>query len=218
MDATLRWTSDPSLRRLIDQELARSYGQYYRQVRVHVRNAHDAEDVLQEFCLRALSRYWQIRQREKVGAWLSQVLRSAIVDHFRRRDRRAVALGSEIDAIAAVPPEVAGRDEERSQHFEKALGHVSPQQELLIRKLGVAGEERRTVARELGLSTNALAVRYHRAIQALKQGIETQAAPARVVRQGRGDAPSRSAGQEPRPAVMRRAARRLEQAVVSANL
>ncbi len=218
MDATLHWTGDPSIRRLVDRELARGYRWYYRQVRAHVRNPHDAEDVLQEFCVRAMTRCWQIRQSEKAGAWLSQVLRSAIVDHFRRHDRHTVVSSATLDAIAAPLHDGADADEERSRSFETALTQVSPQQALLIRKLGVAGQERRSVASELDLTTNALGVRYHRALQALKQQLGIPNPPVATEQWRPSDRPARRRAQAAPAGVMRRPARRLKEEAAAANV
>ena len=43
----------------------------------------DAEDVLQEFCLRVLARKDQLREAERMDAWLYAVLRSTLMRHAK---------------------------------------------------------------------------------------------------------------------------------------
>jgi RNA polymerase sigma-70 factor (ECF subfamily) len=47
-----------------------------------------AEDVLQQFYLRVVSRGPELRQAESVAAWLYTVLRTTLVDHYRREAAR----------------------------------------------------------------------------------------------------------------------------------
>lgn len=56
-------------------------------------NLTEAEDVLQEFFLRVLNRKDQLRDAEKLNAWLYSILRSTLNDHYRKnsRDRRLSA-------------------------------------------------------------------------------------------------------------------------------
>ena len=50
-------------------------------------NRADAEDVLQEFCIRVLARKDQLREADRMDAWLYAVLRSALNDHYRKSGR-----------------------------------------------------------------------------------------------------------------------------------
>lgn len=133
-------------------------------------NRDEAEDVLQEFCLRVLARKDQLREAERLDAWLYAVLRSALNDHFRKSGRRA-RLG---EALAADPT----RAEAEPDAYE-AMGHICtcidglipqlrPADAELIRRVDIEGEPRASVAAELGISPGALAVRLHRARAALR--------------------------------------------------
>ncbi len=60
-----------------------------------VRNEADAEDILQEVFLRIHQRVDSIQHTERVGAWLFQVTRNAIVDYYRApRRRRSMIVAS----------------------------------------------------------------------------------------------------------------------------
>ena len=61
-------------------------------------NRADAEDVLQEFCIRVLARKDQLRDAGRMDAWLYAILRSTMNDHYRkttRHSRLAVAVARE---------------------------------------------------------------------------------------------------------------------------
>ena len=54
-----------------------------------VGNRADAEDVFQEVCIRVLTRKDQLRDVERMDAWLYAILRSTMNDHFRKATRRS---------------------------------------------------------------------------------------------------------------------------------
>ncbi len=136
--------------------------------RLHDRD--EAEDVLQEFCLRILARKDQLREAERLDAWLYAVLRSVLNDHFRKTGRRT-RLG---EAVAADPTQAVTQPDAC-----EAMGHVCtcikglipqlrPADAELIRTIDIEGAPRATVAAELGISPAALAARLHRARAALR--------------------------------------------------
>lgn len=133
---------------------------------------HEAEDVLQDFYFRALSRAHHLRKSESVVAWLYRVLRSTLADHHRSKQRRArhegayahereghtQALDTELHAIVC-------------QCLYNLLPTLRPEYAELLWRIDLTGERRETVARALGLTVNNLAVRLHRARQALKRAL-----------------------------------------------
>lgn len=68
-------------------------------------NRADAEDVLQEYCIRVLARKDQLRDIERMDAWLYAILRSTMNDHYRkttRHSRLAVAVAREPQELVAM--------------------------------------------------------------------------------------------------------------------
>mgnify|MGYP003630709307 CR=1 FL=1 len=132
-------------------------------------NQADAEDVLQEFCIRVLARKDQLRDADRMDAWLYSVLRSALNDHFRLSGRRK-RLG---DAFA-VEMQTSERTPDTEEAMAKMCGCVNglvPELRQtdsdLIRRVDIDEEDRASVAKSLGLKPGALAVRLHRARGAL---------------------------------------------------
>ncbi len=129
----------------------------------------DAEDVLQEFCIRVLARKDQLREVDRMDAWLYSVLRSALNDHYRKTGRRK-RLG---DAFA-IEMQSAEETVEASETMAQICGCVKglvPELRAadgdLIRRIDLNEEDRAAVAADLGLKPGTLAVRLHRARAAL---------------------------------------------------
>ena len=136
-------------------------------------NRADAEDVLQEFCIRVLTRKDQLRDAERMDAWLYTILRSTLNDHYRKGTRR-----SRLAAAAAREPEEWIADAP-SQMARLCTCHGGLISELrsgdaeLIRRIDFGEEDRETVAADLGLKRNALGVRLHRARNSLRDALMT---------------------------------------------
>ncbi|MBU3028786.1 sigma-70 family RNA polymerase sigma factor [Paracoccus sp. XHP0099] len=142
-------------------------------------NRADAEDVLQDFCIRVLARKDQLRDAERMDAWLYAVLRSALNDHYRKagRSRRlndAVALEMQSAELAEEP--VEGRVV--ICHCVKGLvGGLRPADADLIRSIDIDEDDRATVAADLGVKPGALNVRLHRARTALSEALLAHCGP-----------------------------------------
>lgn len=137
----------------------------------------DAEDVLQEFCIRVLSRTDQLRDAERMDAWLFSILRSTLTDHFRKSSRHkriADAYRREPQVLAEHP------DEQMTQFCTCVTGLVSdlrPGDAELIRRIDFGEDDRATVANDHGLTRGALGVRLHRARTALREALLRHCGP-----------------------------------------
>lgn len=132
-------------------------------------NRADAEDVLQDFCIRVLARKHQLRDVDRMDAWLYAILRSTLNDHYRkgtRRNRLAEAVAREPeDWIADAPTQMA----RVCTCHSGLISELNATESELIRRIDVGEESRESVAQDLGLSRNALGVRLHRARAALRK-------------------------------------------------
>ncbi|MBI1220835.1 MAG: sigma-70 family RNA polymerase sigma factor [Rhodobacteraceae bacterium] len=140
-------------------------------------NRADAEDVLQEFCVRVLARRDQLREVERMDAWLYAVLRSALTDHYRRTARR----GRLTEAVASEPETWAEDAADQMAHIctcmTGLIPALRPADAELIRRIDFGEEDRLAVAADLGLSRNALGVRLHRARAALRDALMSHCGP-----------------------------------------
>lgn len=131
----------------------------------------EAEDVLQEFCIRVLTRKEQLRDVERMNAWLYAILRSTLNDHYRKRARHTRLAG----AVAREPEEwIADAPSQMARICTCHSGLISelPAADAeLIRRIDFDEEDRKAVAADLGLTRNALGVRLHRARAALREAL-----------------------------------------------
>lgn len=133
-------------------------------------NLSEAEDVFQEFCLRVMNRKEQLREAEKMNAWLYAVLRSTLNDHYRKngRERRlSAAFEREQKSVESAETGV-----EEFSHICKCVRGLVPamraDQGELIRRIDLEDESHSSIAKDLGITPGALAVRLHRARAALR--------------------------------------------------
>lgn len=131
------------------------------------RSRDDAEDLVQDVCLRAYGRIAELEGVVDARAWLLRVQYRMFVDGARRRRRspvQPVPGGTEIDGVAADdagPEELAehGRLEHR---VTEAWQRLEPDQRALL-ALHVEGHSLAELETITGVSKNAVSARLHRA-------------------------------------------------------
>ena len=142
-------------------------------------NRSDAEDVLQDFCMRVLARKEQLREVDRMDAWLYAVLRSALNDHYRKlaRSKRLEDAVSRETQFATVTEDPI---EDMSLICECVKGLVTELRPIdadLIRRIDIAEIERSVVAKDLGIKPGTLNVRLHRARAALGDALLAHCGP-----------------------------------------
>jgi len=134
-------------------------------------NRADAEDVLQDFCIRVLGRKDQLRDVDRMDAWLYAILRSTLNDFYRKGSRRKRLA----ESVAMEPEDWI--DDAPTQMVQLCMCHggliseLRPMEAELIRRIDFGEESREAVASDLGLTRNALGVRLHRARTALREAL-----------------------------------------------
>lgn len=129
----------------------------------------EAEDVLQDFCVRVLDHKEQLCDADRMEAWLYTVLRSTLNDHFRRSGR-SVRLSDAFATEMLSSINVQLPEEQNDSFCEcamKLVPKLRPAEALLIQRIDVEYENRAALAEELGIKPGTLNVRLHRARGAL---------------------------------------------------
>ena len=86
MDAALLKNLSPSVQDLeIAAVVRRERGRLFSFISRRVRDAAEAEDVLQEALYELVNAYRLMQPVEQAGAWLMRVARNRIIDRFRKR-------------------------------------------------------------------------------------------------------------------------------------
>lgn len=102
------------------------YGDFlYRYALCRLRDAHAAEDVVQETFLAAIRSAEQPQGPEATRSWLVVILRTKIVDHFRRRARKPGSWGGEEDPTSLL-------FDSRGRWRPSALPALQPDEQLQV--------------------------------------------------------------------------------------
>jgi RNA polymerase sigma-70 factor (ECF subfamily) len=129
-------------------------------------NRPDAEDLVQEVCIRAYAEIGTLRSFEQPKSWLFKVAYRAFVDGVRRRTRARVrATGEDFDATRfsdQPSPEETTEGELAEQRLLDAFGRLDRDQRALL-ALHVEGHTLAELQAITDLSTDVLKARLYRA-------------------------------------------------------
>lgn len=133
----------------------------------------DAEDILQNGLLKALRSADSIADSDKTVAWFYQLLRNAVIDHYRSRAagrRRDDTLGTTLHAlgedVAAAPP---GWEAQLCACLGGVVDSLPPRYAELLRRVDLEDEPVQDAARALGITPGNASVTLHRARKELRE-------------------------------------------------
>ncbi|MCB0114594.1 MAG: sigma-70 family RNA polymerase sigma factor [Caldilineaceae bacterium] len=129
-----------------------------------------AEDVLQDSLLKALRAAPDLKDEEKLLPWFYRILNNAVIDAYRRRGTEA----RYIDKYAREQEWVVEPQDEAvlCACFRQLLPTLKHEYASVIESLDLNGGDPAQVAATLGITSNNLKVRRHRAREALRVRLE----------------------------------------------
>jgi RNA polymerase sigma-70 factor (ECF subfamily) len=152
------------------------FAEFQRRLRAFVSrrvgNPADAEDVVQETFLRIHRHLSQVRSPDRLTAWVFQVARNAILDHYRRARRLAGALHDVGEAPMGAAPgkgaEAAGGLEELAGCLAPMIQSLPPADRQAIELSEIQGLTQREASTRAGLTLSGMKSRVQRARRKLK--------------------------------------------------
>jgi RNA polymerase sigma-70 factor (ECF subfamily) len=143
------------------------YDVLYRAAYRLTRSVHDAEDLVQEVCVRAFARIDELENFERPRAWLLRVLQRLFIDQTRRYDRRHVQSIETSDwnawvSDAADPADAAEQSSTRRQ-LNRAWQHLDRMQQVLLALHDIEGYSLAELQQITGFKEGTLKSRLHRA-------------------------------------------------------
>jgi RNA polymerase sigma factor (sigma-70 family) len=169
-DATVMQDADAAVRRA----LIESRNDLLKYLRRRLGSRDEAEEIFQQFSLRALGRASDLRDVNTVRGWLGRVLTSVIVDsqrHTTRKRRHETAIEqNHLETLVAEPD--AESDRAVCACLYKLLPTLKPDYAEIIRRADILGEPRDRIAESLGTTLNNVSVRLHRGRQGLRERLE----------------------------------------------
>lgn len=137
-----------------------------RFIKSRVLNEHDAGDILQEVFLKAHNNIGSLQDSQRISAWIYQIARNAIADHYRKQSR--------LDRVYPGEDTAAGEPEELLENSEisaclRAMIEFLPQkykEAILLTEF--EGLTQRELSQRTGLSLSGAKSRVQRARKLLK--------------------------------------------------
>ena len=145
-----------------------------------VRQVADVDDIVQRIFLQVHRSLPTLREADRLHAWIYQVTRRAIADHYRAPvHRREVPAGAALDDVPDDLPEAgrAGEDEpsvlqELAACLQPLLADLALVDQEALRLVEVDGQTQVEAARRLGLSVSGMKSRIQRARRRLRSAVE----------------------------------------------
>jgi RNA polymerase sigma-70 factor (ECF subfamily) len=137
-----------------------------------VRSHETAEDILQHVMLRIHRHAPGVERAEAVGAWVHEIARNAIADHYRSaRVRRELAAGIDLDQEPAGEPEAEAPDlrSELAACIAPLLKRLPPIYRQALTLTEVEGLTQAEAAARVGISPSGMKSRVQRARRKLKR-------------------------------------------------
>jgi RNA polymerase sigma factor (sigma-70 family) len=154
--------------------LREGHREFLRFVSRRTNSLDDAEDILQDFYLKAIRSARTIKEAGALRGWLAQVLRRTLTDYYRRAGVRKAALQRLSVERKEAQPVLIDDEAERAvcSCLYRILPTMPPEYSQLIWQVDLLGQPRSKVAKRLGISPNNLGVRLYRARRVLRAALE----------------------------------------------
>ncbi len=137
-------------------------------------NEDEAADVLQDFYVKVLTRIGDVRETEKLRAWMRRVLETTLVDYYRAQGKKRQS-ETEYHYLETVHLTGEHRDDLDfivCMCLYKLLPTLKSEYADVLWRADLIDDSRESIADALGITESNLRVRLHRARQALRQRLE----------------------------------------------
>ncbi len=157
----------------IDAALRRHYTDFRHFLLRRVTDPSTADDVLQNFCIRVMQSRTELRDAKSALGWLYTVLRSVLIDHYRKETRRRRGENGYAVEAAILSEDVVSSESSDSicSCVNGLTSELRSDHAEILRRIDFDGELRERVSSELGITPQNLRVRLHRARAALKNAL-----------------------------------------------
>jgi RNA polymerase sigma-70 factor (ECF subfamily) len=143
------------------------YAVLYRTAYRLTRSVHDAEDLVQEVCVRVYSRLNELAQLDNPRAWLLCVMQRMFIDSTRRYERTHVESleTTREESLVSQAPGLAEQTDEalKSRRLDQAWQRLDKDQRALLALHDIEGYSLAELTDMTGLKEGTLKSRLHRA-------------------------------------------------------
>ena len=133
-----------------------------------VRNETVADDILQEVFVKIIKNIDKLRDKTKLRAWLYQITRNAVIDHYRHH-KTEVSMPEILEDVADEPEVEAQFSEELSPCIRALMERLPDKYKAAIELTEFEGLTQREMGDRFGLSLAGAKSRAQRAKEKLRQ-------------------------------------------------
>ena len=147
---------------------------FFRFLARRLGNEEEAADVLHDFYVKVLARVGDVRDTEKLRAWMRRVLETTLVDYYRAqgKKRQRDAEYHYLESVLLTGEAKSDLDLFVCVCLYKLLPTLKSEYAEILWRADLIGESRQSIAGTLGITESNFRVRLHRARQALMQRLE----------------------------------------------
>ena len=135
----------------------------------YLKNAHDAQDLMQDVYVQVWDCAEQYRLTGSPMGWLLAVCRNLCLMRLRREERHAALSEEEWDAI---PARECGLDADERALLQGALASLTDEERRIVLLHAVTGLKHREIAALLELTLPTVLSKYHRALKKMRSFLE----------------------------------------------
>ncbi len=162
--------TDSSNSKALEAKLLANRAKMLAFVRARLSDSAAAEDILQDSLIKAMRGLERLEDPDKLEAWFYQIVRNAIVDHVRSRNKEAKYVDEFTRDL-----DLHDTPEERAalcQCFKELIPELKDEYRVMIETMELGEGDAEQLADELNITRNNLKVRRHRARNQLRDRIE----------------------------------------------
>ncbi len=161
---------DAERRRQFEEAIPPLLDGLYRAAMALTRRDADAQDLVQEACLRAYRSFHTYTRDENFKAWIFVILRNAWLDQCRRRRAEAV-VPLDVEPASAAPPVPLDLDRTLPDDLRRAYQALSPAHQLLLTLVDIESFTYEEAAAVIGCPIGTVMSGLHNARKRLRDAL-----------------------------------------------
>lgn len=146
------------------------YPQMYRTALLYLQNRQEAEDAVQDAVLAAYENFYQLRDKEKFGAWIMKIL----VNRCRKRGKAWFCREDGIEDISPAQEAALSKETDfaMASAVKQAFGELEEEERFIVALSVLGGYTGEEIAGILEKNHSTVRSRYRRALQKMRKKLE----------------------------------------------
>ncbi len=146
------------------------YPQMYRTAWFYLQNQQEAEDAVQDAVLAAYEKFYQLKDQEKFGAWMMQIL----VNRCRKRMKTWFSGAENIEDISPTQEKALSKETDfaMASAVKQVFGELEEEERLIVALSVLGGYTSEEIAGILDKNHSTIRSKYRRALQKMRKKLE----------------------------------------------